>query len=1019
MQSSLWKLAVITGVVALCLLVIDHAREDMTNKSADVAENEDAIVEGPSEGESNQVIRGDAQPPATPHENTGNAVARVPHVHDDSQEYPHLAQTGAAVPVANPFGDDETVEPRPLGDEGLPLSGQDEPVAGTAVEADSTVPDLWNDPNETELTADVDVVEPLEEIPAFEDDEVESSIGIFDAAAAATTEEAAADEFSNEEEIVEIVPDELPATGDDFLVDELTEPLAMPAEDGTETAITEIDPFEASSVEEPAVDTNPAVETELFDFTSEEADPFADDVNLPTAGDEDAPLDEVQLDATELEEPTEELLPLSDDFADEAPVEAIEPFEPGDLTQPEEVEAADVYPESPELTELPLEIAVEEIVAEEPLTEEPAMEEPAGDSALEYNEDPQSIEPEEMSADDFNENLPAVEEPALNVEEPFDARELATEEVVNETPPLPSFSESDILEPEAMLTDETEPVATESNDSDEGLIAVPDAEPALIPEVEETFPEALEEPAEEPIQEQPTELIAEPEPELLPTETVPARAPKEEVPATDSETVESQPAADEDVISEDVIGDGTIDADSPRGEQRPQLTIDKQSPPTAVLGKPFIYSILIKNVGQSPAGSVTVEDEIPRGAKLTGTIPQAELVGKKLIWKFGTLQPNQERKISIRVIPIAEGPIGSVATVNFVAEVAAQTVVQKPELKVSINAPKEAPLGKPVVFQFKVTNLGTMVAKKVVLRDILPSHFTHPGGKDLEYEIGDLAGGQTRDVQLTLTAAEVGAGVNQAIVTADGDISIKAEAEVKILDQGVSISRVGPKSRLLRRATSFTNSIRNKAKSPVTDLVVVEQIPEGMKFLKASQGGTFDPQKKTVTWNIQQIAGEESEDVSVMLLPEAPGTKESVIRVFGESGQIGSTTTETAIRGFALLDIKISQADQPVVIGERVSYRIEIQNRGTEAATGVLVSALLPEEMKMVSIKGPLEHQQTEQQIDFSPIADLAPNKHIAVDLLLEATAPGDTRLHVQVQSDQMKKPLSRETATVIFGEQN
>ncbi len=199
----------------------------------------------------------------------------------------------------------------------------------------------------------------------------------------------------------------------------------------------------------------------------------------------------------------------------------------------------------------------------------------------------------------------------------------------------------------------------------------------------------------------------------------------------------------------------------------------------------------------------------------------------------------------------------------------------------------------------------------------------------------------------------------------------------------------------------------------------MEQIPEGMKFLKASQGGTFDPQKKTVTWNIQQIAGEESEDVSVMLLPEAPGTKESVIRVFGETGQIGSTTAETAIRGFALLDIKISLADQPVVIGERVSYRIEIQNRGTEAATGVLVSSLLPKEMKMISIKGPLEHQQTEQQIDFSPIADLAPNKHIAVDLLLEATAPGDTRLHVQVQSDQMKKPLSRETATVIFGEQN
>ncbi len=369
MQSSLWKLAVITGVVALCLLVTDHAREDMTKTPQNVTENEDTKVEDPSEGESNQVILGSSQPAATTHENTRNAVSHVGHHNDDSNEFPHLAQTGAAVPVVNPFGDDEVVEPRPLGDEGLPLSGQDEPVAETTVETESTVPELWNDPPEAELTADTDVVEPIEEIPAFEDVEEDGSLGIFDAAAAANTEEAAADEVINEEEIVEIVPEELPASDDDFLLEESTEPLAMPAEAEAETAITEIDPFETSLVEEPAVESEPAVETELYDFASEETDPFAEDVSLPTAGDEDAPLDEVQLDATELEEPTDELLPLSDDFAEDNVVEAIEPFEPAELTQPEETETADAYPESPELTELPPDDAVEEIVVEEPASD--------------------------------------------------------------------------------------------------------------------------------------------------------------------------------------------------------------------------------------------------------------------------------------------------------------------------------------------------------------------------------------------------------------------------------------------------------------------------------------------------------------------------------------------------------------------------------------------------------------------------------------------------------------------------
>jgi len=513
------------------------------------------------------------------------------------------------------------------------------------------------------------------------------------------------------------------------------------------------------------------------------------------------------------------------------------------------------------------------------------------------------------------------------------------------------------------------------------------------PTISETPAPVIEEtPAEV---ELPAEAITTPPAEIMPTE-------KPEQPTVEGE----------------VFGDGTVEADAPQGAQKPQLTIEKQSPPEAILGKPFIYSIIVKNVGSSPAGRVVVEDEIPRGAKLTGTIPQAELIEKTLKWKLGTLQPGQQQKISVRVIPVAEGAIGSVATVNFVAEVAAQTLVNKPELKLEVNAPQEASLGKPVVFQFKIVNTGKATARGVILRDVLPDHLQHPGGKDLEYEIGDLPAGQFRDVQLTLTAGQVGEAVNQAIVTAGGEVAAQTKASVEIIDQGVTVSCRGPKVQLLGRSASYTSTIRNKSNAPMIDIVVVEQIPAGMQFVKASQGGVHDPNRRTVTWRIPQIAGKATEDVSVMLLPQAPGAQESSIRVYGREGELASSSIDMSVKGFAKLGIEITTAEAPIQIGERISCRVKIHNSGTETATGVMLSVLPPDEMTIVNVKGPVKYEQDGAQINFAKIDSIGPEEQVTVDLLLEAAVPGDTRLQVQIQSDQMQRPLNREAATLIFSTQ-
>src|SRR5262249_55792963 len=63
----------------------------------------------------------------------------------------------------------------------------------------------------------------------------------------------------------------------------------------------------------------------------------------------------------------------------------------------------------------------------------------------------------------------------------------------------------------------------------------------------------------------------------------------------------------------------------------PELAIEKIAPPQALLGRPMVYEIVVRNVGAIPAYQVVVEDTIPKNARLDGTIPQAQLKENKLI----------------------------------------------------------------------------------------------------------------------------------------------------------------------------------------------------------------------------------------------------------------------------------------------------------------------------------------------------------------------------------------------------
>lgn len=447
---------------------------------------------------------------------------------------------------------------------------------------------------------------------------------------------------------------------------------------------------------------------------------------------------------------------------------------------------------------------------------------------------------------------------------------------------------------------------------------------------------------------------------------------------------------------------------------KPQLKIEKRAPKTATLGKPFVYDIIVSNTGTSPANKVVVEDGIPKGSKLDATKPQAELVDGRLVWKIGTIKPGDQKTISVRIIPTAEGTVGSIATVYTVAEVAAVTTITAPKLKLTFNATKQVELGGNVILDFRVENTGSALAKDVFIRTKLPAGLTHPSGDDLEYKVGELAAGDSKEVKLTLQAVELGEIVNIAEATAADDISVEAKVTINVTGSRLVVKRSGPERRFVGYPAEFKNEVSNRSTQTVVNATLVEKLPLGMDFVEASEGGQYNAVQRTVAWSIEKIDPAEKKAFTVKLVPRAKGTKTSIVQVVEPKGVEARAVSNTRVEDFASLALDISEVLRPVAVGDRVAMRVRARNRGTAAASNVAVSVTIPKSMRLVTA-GPAKYTVKDDVVTFSPTKSLAKSASQDFDLVLEAITKSDARLKAQVAADEMASPLSREEAIMIF----
>ncbi len=479
-----------------------------------------------------------------------------------------------------------------------------------------------------------------------------------------------------------------------------------------------------------------------------------------------------------------------------------------------------------------------------------------------------------------------------------------------------------------------------------------------------------------------------------------------EVTAADQPDVDSTPdnsgtAPNEDDTAAATVNDVPID-----------LSLTK-TPTTSnvAVGSNVTFTITVTNaVGAGNATGVIVEDLLPAGLTFVSKNPSSgttydEVTG---IWNVGALNAGANATLSIVATKTAVGAIVNNAEVTDADQqdvdstpdnsgtapneddTAAATVNdQTIDLQLTKTVAGTQNVGQNVTFTLTLSNVGLGNATGVVVRDLLPAGLTfvskNPSAGTTYDEVtglwtvGAVNAAANATLQIVATIATPGAKTNTAQVTAavqpDVDSTPNNIGTAPNEDDTASVT-VTPASIDLSIDKTVNNATPNVGQNVVftvivsnltgvsnaTGVVVRDLLPAGLTFVSSTQTvGTYA--SGTGLWTVGNLNAGSSATLTITATVASVGAKTNLAEVSAADQADADSTvnnsgtapteddTDSVVVTPQSIDLQLAKTVNNATPNknQNVTFTVTVNNVGTNNATGVAVTDLLPAGFTFVS----------------------------------------------------------------------
>lgn len=454
------------------------------------------------------------------------------------------------------------------------------------------------------------------------------------------------------------------------------------------------------------------------------------------------------------------------------------------------------------------------------------------------------------------------------------------------------------------------------------------------------------------------------------------------------------------------------------GQVTPQVTIEKRGPTSLRAGEPLQFYIIVRNIGPTTANQIRVEDEVPPGTRVTYADPPPVAQSDRVTWVISALPPGSERKLKIELQAQGGGELVGTTSVVVAATTGTRTRVSQDSLAVTVKETTSVPVGFAVTFEVQVTNHSKQTVTGLVLHGRLTPGLSHPAGKEIEADVGDIGPGVTKTFKMPVTAVQPGRQAVDVKISAHNGLEALGQGTVQVTPAagaGLSIRQIPSGKLLLDREADLQIEVTNNQTRGMKNVAVLDLLPDGVEFISASDRGLYRPDARLAHWLIDYLAPGQSRILTVRVQPKSAGHFDNGLAVRTDTQQEISGSSRLEVQGVSDLVVKVTDRDSAVEVGKAAVYEISVTNQGSAPATGIQVRATVPSGMDTGDARGPTQYRVDGKDVIFASLAKLPPQGRAVYYVSALAQAPGNQRFRAQVSSDQDVTPIAREERTFVY----
>jgi uncharacterized repeat protein (TIGR01451 family) len=294
-------------------------------------------------------------------------------------------------------------------------------------------------------------------------------------------------------------------------------------------------------------------------------------------------------------------------------------------------------------------------------------------------------------------------------------------------------------------------------------------------------------------------------------------------------------------------------------------------------------------------------------------------------------------------------------------------------------------VGSSVTFTVTVNNAGPSAASGVVVTDLLPAGYSYVSATPSQgsyvsgtglWTVGGLTNGGNASLSIVATVNATGPYANTAEVTAadqtdtdstpnnhnpaEDDQKTVTPVPTPVIDLSLNktVDNVAPN---VGANVTFTVTVANAGPSAATGVVVTDLLPAGYSYISAtpSQGGYVSG---TGLWAVGGLTNGGNASLSIVAKVNASGPYANTAEVTAADQPDSDSTpnnhnpaeddqkTVTPVPN-AVIDLSLNKTVDHAtpVVGSNVTFTVTVANAGPSAASGVVVTDLLPAGYSYVS----------------------------------------------------------------------